>query len=131
MSNPNAIDDIDITSTKSPKPLDLEWDLPPYSTPGCLLVEVIGADEMSGKWMYEVLGYDDNIAVFWINEGVGFDRWLDGHMDFPVPGIYLIEGISGEYVKGHWMTDDLEEWAYTSVRIATPEEIASFAKETA
>ncbi|MER9496303.1 hypothetical protein NKI86_31565, partial [Mesorhizobium sp. M0320] len=57
------------------------------------------------------LDYDGDTSVFWINEGTGFDYWLDGHFDLPGPGRYLISDVTGHYHRGDWgFTEDEEEW---------------------
>lgn len=101
-----------------------DFEPPLYSTPGRMLLEVTGPDEQYGR---EVECHDSDGSVFWINEGVGIDWWLEQH-DIPeiqASGWYVIEGITGEYIRGDgWSTDDDEEWEYKSVRPATLKEIA-------
>lgn len=99
-----------------------EYELPSYSSPGRILVDVFN---ILGPGHYNkiectIFDYDSDSSVFWINEGMGIDYWLDQYCEFTEPGVYVIEGITGEYVKGDgWMTDDDEEWEYVSIRRAT------------
>lgn len=99
---------------------------PSYKTPGRILVRYLGPN---GGRVYrhelEVLDYDADSSVFWISEGVGFDHWLDD-CDFPEPGVYVVEGITGEYIRGDgWHTDDYEEWDFKGIRPATEAEQGS------
>lgn len=106
---------------------DEEFEPPSYSEPGRMLLEVTGPDENYDR---EVECHDSDGSVCWIHEGVGVDWWLE-QRDIPeiqAPGWYVIEGITGEYIRGDgWSTDDDEEWEYKGVRPATPEEIAGCA----
>jgi hypothetical protein len=99
-------------------------DLPSYATPGSMLVEVAGEGE---DREYEVLDWDENSGVFWINEGIGFGWWLEHYPEFPAPGLYLIENIRGEFIRGDgWHTDDSEDWEFDP-----PRAIGSALKEIA
>jgi hypothetical protein len=101
-----------------------DFQLPSYRDPGRILVRYHGPGESVYRHDCEVLDYDG--SVFWISEGVGFDFWLEQYVDFPEPGVYVIEGITGEYIRGDgWTTDDDEEWDYTSIRQATEEEVST------
>lgn len=103
-----------------------EGDGPPsYSTPGRILVHYMGPGaSIHSRYECEVLDHDSDSSVFWICEGTGIDYWLDEHAEFTEPGHYVIEGITGEYIKGEWgHTEDEEEWSFTSMRPATEEEI--------
>jgi hypothetical protein len=101
-------------------------ELPAYGTPGRILVRIHDIIA-SGTYRYEaeVLDYDADSGVFWINEGVGFDYWLDTHVEeITEPGIYVIEGVKGAYIRGTWgLDDDDEEWEFERIRPATAEEI--------
>ncbi len=108
-----------------------EWDPPSYKTPGRILVRSHGPAEPYEdgrpsvyRFSTEVLDHDSNSSVFWINEGVGFDFWLDSVDELEKPGVYVIEGITGDYIRGDgWTFDDDEEWDWQSVRPATQTEI--------
>jgi hypothetical protein len=110
-----------------------EPELPLYSTAGRILVEIADAYPQSPyRHDYEVLRYDENSSVFWIAEGVGIEDWIDRRADFPVAGVYIITGITGEYVKGDWgFDDDQEIWQHSEMRLATASEIAEFAAKSA
>ncbi len=101
---------------------------PSYDTPGRILVHFLGTtgDQFS-KYECEVLDYDVESSVFYINEGVGFDYWLDNHAEFTEPGYYVIEGITGQYIKGDWSwrEDDDETWEVSAMRRATDAEVIS------
>lgn len=106
---------------------DDEYQLPSYSTPGRILVEIYSVScwlRPLYRYEIEVLDYDGDSSVFWINEGVGFDWWFEDEVDLELPGVYVIEGIVGYYHRGAWgFDDDEEEWAFTMCRRATDEEI--------
>ena len=102
--------------------------LPKYSTLGRIFVHVIGPCS-AGVYQYEydVLDYDSDTSVFWINEGEGFDYWLDTHCIFPNIGMFIIEGINGCYIRGNWSygEDDDVIWEYDKIRQASAYEIKS------
>lgn len=57
--------------------------------------------------------------------GSFLDYTIEGMIDCPGPGWFVVENITGYYHKGDgWMTDDDMEFYHTGVRRATPEEIA-------
>ena len=95
------------------------------------ICRVIAGDEARHEAFYtrmmaEVLDHDG--CAFWIQEGEGFDYWLDNVDELEVPGYYVIEGIVGTYHRGDWWTtDDYVVWDWGPVRPATEEEIASAA----
>lgn len=92
---------------------------PSYRTPGRILVQV---EPPSGAYKhdYTVHDFDPDTCVWYINEGTGFDWWLDQHCTFPEPGTYVIQDITGRYIRGDSMTyDDDEEWSYGFIRVAT------------
>ncbi len=99
---------------------------PSYDKVGRILVTVSPTDSTVYNHEYDVHDFDHDSSVFHINEGVGFDYWLDG-LDFPTPGTYVVEGITGEYIRGNWSwgEDDDESWDFKEIRLATPEEISS------
>lgn len=103
--------------------------LPSYKTPGRILVRIGPSETKTYNHEYDVLDYDSDSAVFWINEGTGFEYWLD-NVEFPcAEGVFVIEGITGEYIRGRgWLNgevyeEDDEEFELTNVRVATEEEI--------
>jgi hypothetical protein len=104
-----------------------EDSLPSYSKPGCLLVEILGPSPTGVyKYEYEVHDHDSDSSVYWVNNGMGFDYWLDLYCEFPGVGFYVIEGIVGSYHRGEWgFSDDDEDWEYTIIRPATNEEIST------
>lgn len=112
---------------------DEPYELPSYDTPGRILVRSYGKAEPYSdgrpsvyRFSTEVLSYEGDTSVHWISEGVGFDFWLDRIDELETPGVYVIEGITGEYIRGDgWHTDDDEEWDWQSVRLATQTEIDS------
>jgi hypothetical protein len=101
---------------------------PSYDTPGRILVHFMGKND-SPFYQYdcEVLDHDSDTSAYWISEGVGFDYWLDIHMEFTEPGHYVVEGITGQYIKCDWAwgDEDEETWEFTSMRPATDAEISS------
>lgn len=100
---------------------------PEYSTPGRILVRVSSTDSTVYRHDYEVLDFDgETTSVFYINEGIGFDWWLDELVEFPDGGgVFVIEGVTGEYHRGDWAwgEDDDESWEFTYMRRASDEEI--------
>lgn len=116
----------------SEEPSEPEFELPAYSTPGDLLVEITNVDYNDHgciKYMVEEIQYDSDTCVFWINEGVGVDYWLEDHVGDYIkePGWYVIEGIVGHYIKGTYgFEEDSEEWEFKSVRDASVEEVEPF-----
>lgn len=110
-------------------PDEEEYELPSMKAPGRILVRLLGpCDSRVYRYETEVLDYDSDSSVYWIEEGIGFEYFFDTCCDFPSDtGVYVIEGIFGHYYRGDWSygEDDDEEWDYTSIRPATPEEISS------
>jgi hypothetical protein len=104
-----------------------EFELPSYRDKGNIIVEVIEAEpgNVYGKWTVERSALGEG-STFWISEGMGIDYWVDLHQgDIPHEGIWVFEGVHGEYIRGEWgFTDDDEEWEFDCVRPATAEEIA-------
>lgn len=99
---------------------DDDYEPPLISTPGRILVEVWPDGD---PWKYEVHASDDETSVFWIGEGVGFDYWLDSYCEFKAPGLYLIENVRGEWIRGDgWTTDDDEEWECDAPRAISVED---------
>lgn len=106
-----------------------DYDPPSYGAPGRILVEIIavsGERRPLYRYELEVLDYDADSSVFWVNEGVGFNWWFDANVDLELPGFYVIEGVTGTYIRGECgYTDDDEEWEFARCRRATAEEIAA------
>ena len=96
---------------------------PPTDKPGRILLNVHTVT-VGSEWAFEadVLDQEDNSAVFWIEEGLGIDDWLNLYCDFREPGYYVIEGITVFYTRSYEGETD-EEWEYTGIRPATPREI--------
>ena len=106
----------------------LDDELPSYTTKGRVLVYVLqtpGGPTFPRK--YKVLDEDPNTSTFWVQEGVGWDYWLDTECVFPEDGdIFVIEGIRGDVRRGDgWETDDTEDWEYDQIRKASPTERAN------
>ena len=109
--------------------------LPSYSTPGRVLFRLIEVPVFGdGTREIEIIAYDNDSGVFWASEGVGLEYLLTdifGLEDIfsgPPPiegGVYVLEGVYGEYTCGEWgYTDADEDWYYGSLRPATEAEIA-------
>jgi hypothetical protein len=113
------------------QPIDEEhYEPPPGTAPGRILVRVLGQNDRYPRWETEVLDYDNDTAVFWINEGVGFEYFFDARIDFPGEGVWVINDITVSWTRGDgWSTDDDEDWDWGEIRPATPEEIATAALE--
>jgi len=64
-------------------------------------------------------------AASYENSYGGFlDYTIEGMIDCPGPGWFVVENVTGYYHKGDgWHTDDDMDFYYTNVRRATPEEI--------
>lgn len=104
-----------------------DYEYPSYVLIGWILVRVGPSETGTYRHFYEVLDYDTGTSVFYIQEGTGFDYWLDEYCEFPEPGIYMIEGIVGHYTSPiyGWVEAD-EDWEYSKIRLATEEEIKEF-----
>lgn len=101
--------------------------LPKYETPGRILVDTTGRDKNDPlDEGYAVLDWDGGSSVFWINEGIGIEEFLDEFCDFPEPGVYVVEGITGEWVSSSRGEDfDYEDWNFTNIRKATDDEVST------
>lgn len=102
---------------------ETDYDYPSLKEPGWALIHVIGPCQTDAyKWDIDCHNYDG--SAFWIQEGIGFDYFIDKYVDIPGSGYWVIEGIVGTYYRGDgWTTDDDEDWEYERVRAATEEEI--------
>ena len=114
----------------STRKVEEEIEYPSYSDPGRILVHVLSENKdqhFLDRFKVDVVAYECGTSVFYVNEGMGIDYWINWYIDeFPgsIPGYYVIEGIRGAYHRGDgWSTDDDEEWEYESIRPATEEEI--------
>ncbi len=98
--------------------------LPQYSDPGSILVWVsVHPDEPAeqDRLVLDVLDYDADSSVFWINEGVGIDCWLREHVTFPHTGMFLVIAIRGScrtYDTLEGMQTD-EHWEKPRVELMT------------
>lgn len=105
---------------------DPEPELPRYSDPGFVFFRVYKNDDGTINEI-DVLEYDAGASTFWLNEGIGFDYWIETEFDhnlFVDEGFYVIENIVGHYYRGDgYTTDDNEEWESDPPRLATQEEI--------
>ncbi len=109
---------------------DASFDYPKYSDEGWLLVEVVSTGQTGPheyKWSIEESAYDG--CVFWIQEGIGFDYFINDVIDnseITHDGFWIIENIIGYFKRGDgYSTDDDEEWNIGKIRPATDEEIAA------
>lgn len=102
-----------------------EHDTPSLKDVGRILVEVTARDDTRYyRFNYAVHEYEG--SAFWIQEGQGFDYFLDEETEITGPGWYVLEGIIGTYTRGDgWEIDDDEDWEVGLVRAATEEEIKS------
>lgn len=91
------------------------------STPGRVLFLVEPAGTAARPWSFEVLDFDADAATCLIDQGEGFESWLDQER-FETPGTYVIEEIVGVYLSERadvtW-----ETWESAPPRPATEEEI--------
>lgn len=89
---------------------------PPYGVPGRILFEF--DPEAAETEQFEVLDYDGDTSLFWLNESLGFGWFFKYYTDYPQTlekGRYIMT-VNGEYIKGMtWREspepyDDDEEW---------------------
>lgn len=104
---------------------DADFQPPSYSEPGRMLVEIEAIHRGHRPiYRYSATLHDYTGSVFWINEGVGIEHWLDDHVQIEEEGWYVFEGVIGSYIRGDgWMTDDDEVWDFALCRRASPAEI--------
>lgn len=102
-----------------------EW----HQIPGRILLESFGpTGPPSRYYKYEVeaLDFDPQAATEWIQEGIGFDYFVQEYTDEDLsqPGIYLFEGVTVDfsvwYVEGWRHLKEVDEnWEYSRcVRLA-------------
>ena len=91
-----------------------EYAPPPYGLAGRILVDVQEPEDDNHRGYFEVLDYDSETSVYWINEGLGFDHFFEQfEEEFPETGRYVVPNVIGYYYKGDgWHTDDDEEWEH-------------------
>lgn len=110
----------------SPEPEDSEAPLPKYSDKGRVLFRYWRV--CNEKPEVEVLDYDGESSIMWLNESVGINYAITDILpiDIELDGVYVIEGIHGQYFRGDgWTTDDDEEWYFDFIRRASPSEESS------
>ena len=102
--------------------------LPPYGKPGRMLVEIEDISRLPTsvfRYSATLHDYDPDSSVFWLNEGIGVDYFLNEQVELDELGWYVFEGVVGTYYRGDgYSTDDDEEWDYVLCRRATDEEIS-------
>jgi len=100
---------------------------PKYSDPGRVLFYWICTPLEHKAADVEILSYDSDSSLCWMQEGVGIDYVLENELDLELDGYYVCENITGEYYRGgrSWGEDDDEEWYLGNVRRASEEEIQS------
>ena len=106
-----------------------------FNSPEDVLIYVIRDDNRHGygDWKHHAIAL---CTVIKTTEGVvgaasyehsygGFlDYTIEGMIDCPGEGWWVVEKITGVYTKGDgWMTDDDMDFYYEAVRLATEEEI--------
>lgn len=109
-------------------PEEEEPELPSLKDPGRILVRAFGLsdpypDGSPNVYRLNVEVLDHDGCTHWIQEGEGFDHFLDSFDELEKPGVYVIEGIVGTYHRGDgYATDDDVEWDWKGVRPATERE---------
>lgn len=109
-----------------------------FSSPEHVLIEVVedGFNQHGyGEWKGRTI---QTCAVIWSADNTvtgaasyeqsygGFlDYTIEGMIDYPGEGWWVVENVTGYYSKGDgWMTDDNMDFYCGPVRPATPDEIA-------
>lgn len=101
-----------------------DYEPPRYGTRGRILFRM--KRYVQSEPEVEVLDYDGNSSIFWLEEGMGIEYYLKNEMnalDLP-DGNYLVAGY-GVYIRGmDWRQspepyDDDEEWYFNMVPIPT------------
>lgn len=107
-----------------------------FSSPEDVLIEVILNKPETGPPTWDahsietctIIGCDDEVtgaASYEQSYGGFLDYTIDGMIECPGSGWFVVVGITGDYVKGDgWMTDDNMYFYHESVRPATEEEKA-------
>lgn len=97
---------------------------PKYSDEGWILFEVYHIYPKN-QYEIEILDYDHDSSVFWLQEGMGISYWINHTIKVEQTGIYMMEGVHGYYYRGDWSygEDDTEEWYFELLRYATDEEV--------
>lgn len=88
---------------------------PRYGDTGWVIVKVAPT---TGSYDFDYTVIDDApcTCTFWINEGEGWNYWLD-QVGLPGLGVYLITGIVGRYLRGDgYTTDDDVRWDFDTPR---------------
>ena len=119
-----------ITETESEPGAEPEYDL---ASPEDVVISVIdGAHFCKGLWpnyqiegTYVIKGGNGAASAEWAHGGF-LDYTIEEMVDEPKePGFYVIEGITATFHKGEWgFTEDEFEFAFQSIRPATPDEVA-------
>ncbi len=79
------------------------------SGPGRLLVDVLSPNESRAyRWDIEVVDYEGE-GCERVQEGVGFDYFIDGLEDIDGVGRWLIEGIVSTYYPASGWFDEADE----------------------
>lgn len=88
-----------------------DWEPPAYSKRGDAIIDILEGGDV------EVVDYDPDSSIFWIEEGEGWDFWVDDNCGSLAPGRYLISGIRGTYHLGdYWgSVDDDVSWGFKSI----------------
>lgn len=119
----------EITAAENDDPFDDEK-LPSYRDPGVIFFRLLNHNLPGDTYKFEAEIIDYTGSSFWIQEGEGFDYWLDHHFtpeEMPEPGLYIIENVIGVVHRGDgWTTDDDVDWEFDPVRRATPDEVAKY-----
>lgn len=86
---------------------------------GVEVIEIITPDGRNPGWVSCDYNHDGPLDYMISNQ-------LEQSV-FDVDGFYMIEGATGEYIRGDgWTTDDDAELCFETVRLATPEEYDAY-----
>lgn len=100
---------IEVVGPHDDNPANLKWDN--WSVESCTVIN--GAENIMGAASYEQA------------YGSFLDYTIQGLIDCPGPGWFVVKDVTGSFTKGDgWMTDDNMDFYCGKVRPATPEEIA-------
>lgn len=104
-----------------------QFEYPRYSEPGWILVRVSNIRFRIGRYgdgsPYRIcdiadidpIHYTDGSAVFYIEEGQGIKHYIrENHLGDAIQkdGVYLLEGITGDYYPGEYGVSDGDEEFY-------------------